>query len=195
MSPTAPRHPPGSTPGVQYGDRCRAGWCQGVPGVHGAGVPGKDAHLPVVDECIYGCSVGQARAGTVQEQCRDQCQEQCRNSARASVITDPRTTRHPVPDTRHPVPTTSDIPRVLCYSVPTLVRSPLAISDLWFNSDSGMSHRTRELTARVIELSTTYYILSSEGLRHRVSLARAINNILYTLLNTTRVSYPPPVIN
>ena len=31
--------------------------------MHGAGVPGKDAHLPVVDECIYGCSVGQARAG------------------------------------------------------------------------------------------------------------------------------------
>ena len=39
--------------------------CQGVPRVHGARVYPGCAHLPSVDECIYGVPVrpGQARAG------------------------------------------------------------------------------------------------------------------------------------
>ena len=90
-----------------------AGGAGGVPRVRGAGVSGKGAHLPSVDECIYGALLrpGQARQG--QEQCQNSARTVSRTSARQcqnSAITD---TPDPTPDhhdtrhtaTRHPTST------------------------------------------------------------------------------------------
>ena len=74
------------------------------PGCRGARVVPGGAHLPGVDECIYG---GGYRARAGQGRCQKQCQNQCHNSARTSAITaqpapDTSDTQHPIPDTRYP---------------------------------------------------------------------------------------------
>ena len=132
-----PQRPPALSGGggtAMTGSTVRGGTVRGVPRVR---VCQGQCQVRAVNQCrrvhIRRWLQGQAGAGSVPRAVPDSARASARNSAIMAITGTHQPApdiRHPTSDTRHPA---SNVPQVYCYSVPTFIGSPLAISDLWLN--------------------------------------------------------------